>query len=338
MNPTNSSQAKSKNSHQTPNQSFWTKTIPDFWTYTLIVFTWAFAFFTIPIAIGDRGLWSSAFETSPFLKLSIAFFALAHITITAMSLSFHRAHTHQAVRFNPVLDALFQTWLWCVSSMSKLDWVSVHIYHHATSDTPKDPHSPVQKGLARVFFMGALDYNSAKSWPEVLKIRNRLPRNAYEQFIADHVFLGPILMATFCFITFGPLFGSILAIMNFVITPLFAVGGVNALAHYMGYRNYSSQDNSRNIGFIFPLNFIICGELDHNNHHHYPKSPSFAHRWYEFDIGWLYVRALRLAGLAKVMGTVPKVKSARDSLESALQENQLVESEAESQSVVAMGS
>jgi stearoyl-CoA desaturase (delta-9 desaturase) len=38
----------------------------------------------------------------------------------------------------------------------------------------------------------------------------------------------------------------------------------------------------------------------HNNHHADPKSAKFKAKWYEFDIGWLYIRLLQLLRLAKV--------------------------------------
>jgi stearoyl-CoA desaturase (delta-9 desaturase) len=52
----------------------------------------------------------------------------------------------------------------------------------------------------------------------------------------------------------------------------------------------------------------IGGEELHNNHHAYPTSAKFSIRWYEFDIGWMYIRALETLGLAKVRKTAPKVK------------------------------
>jgi stearoyl-CoA desaturase (delta-9 desaturase) len=241
---------------------------------------------------------------------------MAHLTITAMSIAFHRTHTHQAVKLHPVIDQLMQTFLWGVTSMSKLDWVSVHVYHHTFSDTEKDPHSPKQKGLAHVFFMGAYDYTKAKAWPEVLKIRSRIPANRYERFISRHLFTGPIILTALLMIAFGPKYGTILGLLNFSISPLFAVGGVNALAHYIGYQNYASKDESRNLGFLLFLNWIICGELDHNNHHKYPKSPSFAHRWFEFDIGWVYIRLLKGVGLARVTGKVPSYREVSKSYQS----------------------
>ena len=274
--------------------------------YGSIAFTWIACFFVIPAAIGDLGFLGQLFVTHTFLKMAVIFVLMGHLTICAMSIAFHRSHTHQAVKLHPIVDGAMQTWLWMVTSMSKLDWVSVHVYHHTTSDTEKDPHSPAHKGLWRVFFLGVLDYARAKDWPEVLKIRARIPANSYERFIARHLFMGPIVLGISLMVIFGPMYGSILTVLNFAISPLFAVGGVNALAHSIGYTNYDSKDESRNLGFLFPLNWIISGELDHNNHHKYPKSPSFAHRWFEFDIGWVYIRMMKSVGLARVTGKIPK--------------------------------
>ncbi len=277
----------------------------------LIAGLWISACLLIPGLIGADGFFGEWFETATVWKFLGIWVIAAHLTITAMSLSFHRAHTHQAVQLNPVLDAVMQVFLWITTSMSKLDWVSVHVYHHAHSDTPKDPHSPAQKGLLHVFFFGALDYSRAKYEPEVLKIRSRLPASAFEAYIARHLFQGPVLMGAILMTLFGPFYGTLLTFMIFSISPVFAVGGVNALAHAIGYQNYDSKDESRNLGFLFFLNWIICGELDHNNHHKFPKSPSFAHRWFEFDIGWAYLRLFRLLGLARITGKVPVYNGGR---------------------------
>ena len=286
--------------------------LKDYGFYLSLALAWVSCFFWIPALVGNHGLFGNFFTTHIFLKMGLIFVAMAHLTISAMSIAFHRAHTHKAVKLHPIVDTLMQTWLWCVTSMSKLDWVSVHVYHHTHSDTDKDPHSPSQKGLARVFFLGALDYTNAKNWPEVLKIRARIPANAYESFISRHLFMGPIALSVVLMMLFGPVYGSILSVLNFIISPLFAVGGVNALAHAVGYQNYDSKDESRNIGFLFFLNWIVAGELDHNNHHKFPKSPTFSHRWFEFDIGWVYIRMMKNVGLARVTGNIPNYqKSAK---------------------------
>src|SRR5690606_7021349 len=125
-------------------------------------------------------------------KILIYVVLMVHITITSMSLSFHRHHTHKGVVLNPLLDTLMQLNLWLVGGMSKLDWVSVHIYHHAHSDKPKDPHSPVQKGLMHVLFLGVFDYANARVSEPVVKIRKTLKANKLEQFMADHSLWGVI--------------------------------------------------------------------------------------------------------------------------------------------------
>jgi fatty-acid desaturase len=131
-------------------------------------------------------------------------------------------------------------------------------------------------------------------------LRAKIPTNPLEDFIGRNAWLGPLALSFINLICFGFFWGTVVSIINLGITPLFAVGGVNALAHFVGYRNYKIKDNSRNLGFIFPLNWIICGELDHNNHHRYPKSPSFRRRWFEFDIGYAYLLIFEKLGLAKI--------------------------------------
>ncbi len=278
--------------------------------------TWIGAWVLIPRWLGATGLYGDWFQTHGLLKIMVVWFGLAHLTISAMSIAFHRAHTHQAIKLHPIVDYSMQVFLWLTTSMSKLDWVSVHVYHHAHSDTPKDPHSPSQKGLLHVFLLGALDYSKAKTDPEVLKIRSRIPASAFERYISRHLFQGPVALAFALMVFFGPLTGSVLMLLTFAISPLFAVGGVNALAHAFGYQNYESKDESRNLGFLFFLNWIICGELDHNNHHKFPRSPTFAHRWFEFDIGWVYIRLMEAVGLARVTGKVPKYSKASAPLNS----------------------
>lgn len=256
--------------------------------------------FVVDTHIGAQGLMGAVFADHPWIWFMVYVVVVSHLTITAMSLCFHRQHTHKGVEFHPLLDMTMQVWLWCVTSMSKPDWVSVHTYHHAFSDTEKDPHSPVHKGFWHVFLLGVFDYTKAKALPEVLRIRKTIKLNWLEGFISRNLFTGPYFFSALLIVLFGANAGLVLLFTNFLISPLFAVGGVNALAHTWGYRNHISGDNSRNIGFLFPLNFIICGELDHNNHHSHQRSCSFRHKWYEFDIGWAYIWTLAKLKLASI--------------------------------------
>ena len=267
---------------------------------SFLVLLYGAVFFGISKTIGMNGFFGDFLAAHPFVFLSIYMVAIAHITITAMSLSFHRYHTHKGVVINKWIDMPMQVWLWMITSMSKVDWVSVHIYHHAHSDQEKDPHSPLQKGLIHALFLGVFDYTRAKSWPEVEKIKKTIKTNKLEAFMHNNSFTGPIILTFVIMLAFGPLWGALVAVLNFLVSPLFAIGGVNALAHWWGYRNHSTTDNSRNLGFLLPLNFIICGELDHNNHHAHMRSCSFRHRWYEFDIGFFYLKVLNTFRLVEL--------------------------------------
>ncbi len=92
--------------------------------------------------------------------------------------------------------------------------------------------------------------------------------------------------------------------------PFWAAGVINGVGHYWGYRNFETQDTSRN---IWPIGILIGGEEFHNNHHAYGSSAKFSNKWWELDIGWLYIRALELLGLASVKKVAPRASFSRAS-------------------------
>jgi len=87
--------------------------------------------------------------------------------------------------------------------------------------------------------------------------------------------------------------------------PIFAAGVINGIGHFWGYRNFEPSDASRN---IIPWGILIGGEELHNNHHAYPASARLSNKWWEFDIGWFYIRLMNLFGLAKIKKTAPRIK------------------------------
>ena len=80
--------------------------------------------------------------------------------------------------------------------------------------------------------------------------------------------------------------------------PFWAAGVINGLGHWFGYRNNETNDRSRN---IIPFGFIIGGEELHNNHHDDPASPKLSQKWWEFDVGWLWLNLFQKVGLAKIV-------------------------------------
>ena len=127
-----------------------------------------------------------------------------------------------------------------------------------------------------------------------------LEKKLYSRFS----FAGVVLMLIIDIMLFGLLAGAIVWVIQMVWIPFWASGIINGVGHYWGYRNFQPQDESRN---IVPLGIFIGGEELHNNHHAFPTSARLSNRWYEFDIGWFYIRLMEMLGLAKVKRVAPKL-------------------------------
>jgi stearoyl-CoA desaturase (delta-9 desaturase) len=188
-------------------------------------------------------------------------------------------------------------WLWLTTSMVTEEWVAIHRQHHKASDTHGDPHSPAVYGIWRVFFGGAFLYAKAKK-DRVLIARmstgcpdDWIENNLYKK----HTSLGIILMLLINLCLFG-LWGWLVWGIQMIWIPLWAAGVINGLAHWWGYRNYDSKDTSRN---LLPWGILIGGEELHNNHHG-GQNAKLSSKWYEFDIGWMYITILKKLGLATV--------------------------------------
>jgi stearoyl-CoA desaturase (delta-9 desaturase) len=105
-------------------------------------------------------------------------------------------------------------------------------------------------------------------------------------------------------VLFGPIGATIWAVQMAWI-PITAAGIINGIGHYWGYRNFQCPDASRN---IVPWGIVIGGEELHNNHHAFGSSAKLSSEWFEFDIGWMYIRIMEMLGLAKVRKVAPRLK------------------------------
>jgi stearoyl-CoA desaturase (delta-9 desaturase) len=121
-----------------------------------------------------------------------------------------------------------------------------------------------------------------------------------------HSWLGLLIMMGTDLVLFGPLWGMVAWVSMTVWLPIFG-NVINGVGHALGYRNFATKDASRN---IVPLGVWIVGEELHNNHHADPRSANFRAKWYEFDIGWVYIKLLSWFKLANVI--YARSLSARD--------------------------
>jgi stearoyl-CoA desaturase (delta-9 desaturase) len=232
--------------------------------------------------------------------------ALTHVTIASVTIFLHRAQAHRALDLHPAVSHFFRFWLWLTTGMITKQWVAIHRKHHARCETPEDPHSPQVLGLRKVLWQGAELYKAAARDQDTLdRYGHGTPDDHLERRLyTPHNFLGIVLMLILDVILFGPIGITVWAVQMLWI-PFFAAGVINGVGHYWGYRNYACEDASTN---IFPWGILIGGEELHNNHHAYGSSAKLSARWYEFDIGWLYIRLLEMLGLAKVKKVAPRVQ------------------------------
>jgi stearoyl-CoA desaturase (delta-9 desaturase) len=189
-------------------------------------------------------------------------------------------------------------WLWLTTGMVTREWVAIHRRHHQRSDQAGDPHSPQIYGIWRVLFGGAFLYHSAsKDRDMVERLSTGTPDDWIERNLyARHSRLGIMIMLAIDVALFGA-WGFLVWGIQMIWIPFFAAGVINGLSHWWGYRNVETPDTSRN---LIPWAFWIGGEELHANHHADGANASFRMKWWEFDIGWMYICILKALGLAKL--------------------------------------
>lgn len=232
-------------------------------------------------------------------------FVVTHITIAAVTIYLHRCAAHRAVDLHPVISHFFRCWLWLTTGMVTKQWVAIHRKHHVMCETEDDPHSPQILGLNEVLLRGAELYRSEGKNEETLeKYGTGSPEDWVERnFYTGRSTLGIFLMLIANLLILGVPGLTIWAVQMMWI-PIWAAGVINGVGHYLGYRNYECPDAATN---IVPWGILIGGEELHNNHHTYPNSAKFSRKWWEIDLGWIYVCILSALRLAKVRSTGPVV-------------------------------
>ena len=242
----------------------------------------------------------------PWWGYVLVMLGLTHITIAGVTIFLHRCQAHRALELHPIASHFFRFWLWLTTGMVTREWAAVHRKHHAKVETPEDPHSPKVYGLRKVLLEGTELYRQGTQSAETIeKYGHGTPDDWIERKLySRHTVLGVALMMVVDLILFGAIGLTVWAVQMAWI-PFFAAGIINGVGHHSGYRNFQTDDTSTN---IVPWGILVGGEELHNNHHAYGSSARLSNRWYEFDIGWLYIRLMEMAGLARVRRVAPHVR------------------------------
>jgi stearoyl-CoA desaturase (delta-9 desaturase) len=230
--------------------------------------------------------------------------ALTHVTIAGVTIFLHRHQAHRALELGPIASHFFRFWLWLTTGMITKEWAAIHRKHHAKCETAEDPHSPQVLGLNRVLWTGVFLYvKESRNADTMERYGHGTPNDWLERNVyAPWHKIGIVLMLAIDVGLFGIWPGALIWGVQMVWIPFWAAGVVNGIGHCLGYRNFACADASTN---FFPLGILIGGEELHNNHHAFATSAKLSNKWYEFDIGWLYIRLLETLGMARVKKVAP---------------------------------
>ena len=225
-------------------------------------------------------------------------FLLAEIATLVTTVYLHRASTHRSIIFGPSASFVSQLVLWLTTGIKRDEWVAVHLKHHAHTDVPGDPHSPVILGLLPVQLGNFFLYR--KAIRDDKDIVANYAKHIELSWAERNIFRSPIL---------GLALGITLLLWALGLVPMLIVAGahtllyvfvlnslINGWCHVRGYKNFPGTPafNNRFIAWF------TGGEGLHNNHHEKPWSPSLRHKPSEVDLGWIFIRFLCFFKLARL--------------------------------------
>jgi stearoyl-CoA desaturase (delta-9 desaturase) len=228
---------------------------------------------------------------------------------------YHRLLTHRSYRCPKWFEHTLAVLGVCSLQDTPARWVMIHRMHHQHSDRPGDPHSPLVS-----WFWGHMGW---------VLVENRLLSSlaTYERYARDVLqdrfylrlergLLWVWIYAAHALLFYaaglaigwaltgemlgGVQFGLSLLLYGVVFRTVYSwhvTWAVNSAAHLWGYRNYETDENSRN-NWFFAL--ATNGDGWHNNHHADPRSAAHGfHRWWELDVTYLSIRLFQLLGLVR---------------------------------------
>jgi fatty-acid desaturase len=221
----------------------------------------------------------------PILGLAILLAAFGGLGTTVV---YHRALAHRTVKLNPVVEHLLVFLAMFTASGSPASWVAYHRHHHSNTDTPDDISSPKQAGFwwAHLRWLYQCERANTQKWcPE-------LTHGVYKFWTFGQPVV--LLLSIFCGLFFGWQGFFWLGAIRLVYS-LHMQCFVNSLTH-LGAAG--EHDSSQNIWWLGPLQLGAWGENWHKNHHSHAGTARLGLRWWQPDIGWYFICAMEVAGLA----------------------------------------
>lgn len=231
-----------------------------------------------------------------------------------INLCYHRMLAHRSLRVPKWLEHALVVYAQCSLQDTPVKWVANHRMHHLHSDEQPDPHSPMVS-FVWSHFDWLLKYNSAtRNIGTYQKYARDLLEDPFYMYLEKN-YVAPMIYAAHALAYYligllagwwwsggswmaGLQFGLSLLVWGVIVRTVIVwhiTWSVNSLTHLFGYRNYQTDDNSRNNWFVA---IVATGEGWHNNHHHDQAAATVQHRWWEIDICYWHILILKWLGLA----------------------------------------
>jgi stearoyl-CoA desaturase (delta-9 desaturase) len=246
--------------------------------------------------------------SSVALLTAIGLYLVRMFAITGI---YHRYFAHRTFSTSRWAQFAFAVLGASSAQRGPLWWAAHHRTHHRESDSPADPHSPIQFGF---WWSHAGWFMSTRHQPtEYRRIQDfgRFPElrwlNRFDKAVPAALALTLYLLGLWLEHR-APSVGVTgvqMLVWGFAIstTVLFhATASINSLAHLFGRRRYDTGDHSRN---SFLLALVTLGEGWHNNHHKYMAATRQGFYWWEIDITFYVLKLLSWTGLIWDLKPVP---------------------------------
>ena len=210
-----------------------------------------------------------------------------------IGIGYHRLLTHRGYKCPKWLEYFFTICGTLALQGGPIAWVATHRLHHQNSDKVGDPHSPRDGGYwAHIGWVITGEANHNKS-TELLPYVPELRKDHFYIWISKWHWVPLAVLAVVLFAVGGWPF-VMWGIFLRTVLGLHATFLVNSATHMWGSRRFVTSDGSRNNWWVAIMSW---GEGWHNNHHANPQSARHGLAWYELDVNWYGILAMRRLGL-----------------------------------------
>lgn len=210
-------------------------------------------------------------------------------------LGYHRLLTHRSLQTPKWMEYIIVTIGALALQGGPLFWVATHRMHHAfTEDNERDPYSS-KRGFWWSHMLWLVFPQGQTFDPEVHNsLVPKLAKNPYYSWLNQYYPLLQIPLGLILYMLGGWSY-VIYGIAVRVVVLWHSTWLINSATHLWGYRNFDSDDDSRNLWWAALLTY---GEGWHNNHHAYPSVAKAGLRWWELDVTWWAILILERFNLA----------------------------------------